>query len=102
MITKLEETGHFVDLDRLDKNSVVIDAGACIGEFIGDMRSHQQTKHSLIIAIEPNKSNIERVQLRKKDMHLRIYQKALVGDEDELTFYNSYYPGWGSTQRPPP
>lgn len=102
MITKLSETGHFVNLDRLDKDSIIVDAGACLGLFIDDMRNHDQTKHSLIIAIEPNKNNIETLQLRKKDVHLRIYQKALAGDEDKLTFYDSWFPGWGSTQRPPP
>lgn len=101
MITKLERTGHFVNLKRLDKDSIIVDAGACLGALIDDIRSYNQTSHSLIIAIEPHPGHAKRL-LCRNDENLVVWQRALVGNEEKLEFYSSYYPGWGSTQRPPP
>lgn len=101
MITTLEQTGHFVNLDQLDKNSIIVDCGSCLGKFIDDMRNHSQTKYCKIHAIEPSISNVEQLRCRD-DKNLVVWQRALAGNESKLIFYDSYYPGWGSTQRPPP
>jgi len=50
-------TDHFIDLDITSDNGMVIDIGACVGEFIRDVIS--LNKNLKVIAFEPSKTNFE-------------------------------------------
>lgn len=72
MKIKTIPVGHHVDLNRLNEKSVIVDAGACVGEFIDGIRKYVNCR---IIAIEPSKENIK--ELRRKNVEL--IEAALVG-----------------------
>lgn len=92
LLTQLKNN-HIVDLSRLDKDSVVVDAGACMGEIVEDLRS--RGLKCKIYAIEPNKSNFE--SLKNLENVISI-NKALVGKKREtINFYEiSGRPQWGN------
>lgn len=77
---------HLVNLDLLTDDAVIIDAGACFGNFIRDIWKH--VKNPYIIAIEPNKDNFE--FLSRSLIKVRTINAALVGakEEKELSFYH--------------
>lgn len=91
---------HIVDEDRLDENSMVIDAGACKGEVIEDfpVKCH-------FIAIEPDKRNFEDLRQLQKNSFvfsqtLEIVNAALVGKKRIVDFYEvPHRPEWGSIDR---
>jgi len=78
--------GHWVDLSKLDKDSVIVDAGACVGEFIEEIREHINCK---IIAIEPDTRNFN-ILKEKNFKNVELINKALVGDDKGMfvTFYS--------------
>jgi len=72
---------HFVNLSNLNENSVIVDAGANVGNFIKAIREHL---HCPIFAIECSKQNLEFIN----DCHFEdvvIIEKALVGEHREVT-----------------
>jgi len=86
---------HIVDTDRLNENSMVIDAGACKGEVIQNfpVKCH-------FIAIEPNKENIRKLKELSGFVFsktLEIVEGALVGKKRMVDFYKvEGRPEWGS------
>jgi len=79
--------GHFIDLREIDENSVIVDAGACHGDFVKSLQGYKQGKNCKIIAIECNKDNI-RVLEEKNYPNITIYNKAFVGQNfgDKVVF----------------
>jgi FkbM family methyltransferase len=75
----LEKIGiYFIDFKKLRDNAVIVDAGACRGEFIKIMNQCSQSAKSKIMAIECDKDNIN--ILREKNFpNVTICEKALVG-----------------------
>ena len=57
---------HFVNIDRLDDDSIIVDVGACIGSVIKALRKYKQTTKCKIFAIECNKKLAE--DLRKQNL----------------------------------
>ena len=92
-LTELK-TYHIVDLDRLDKDSIIVDAGACIGEATEELREYFQCK---IYAIEPDEENL-RVLGQKNFDNITIINKALVGIKRKtMLFYKvGGRPEWGN------
>jgi len=89
---------HFVRLDKLNDESIIVDAGACLGETIRDLRGYEQTKKCKIFAIECNKKLAEDLR-RQKLSNVEICEKALVGQniDGDVTFFESGRgPRWGS------
>ena len=83
MLTEIERIGHWVDLDKLNKDSVIVDAGACKGEFIDKIQEYIKC---FIIAIEPNpKSTL--MLFEKAD---ETFEAALVGRNmpRKMTFFD--------------
>ena len=82
---ELGRLGHWVDLEKLNEDSVIIDAGACTGEFIEEIRKHVNCK---IIAIEPDPESF--MKLREKNFdNVELHNNALVGERESAfsTFY---------------
>lgn len=73
---------HWVNLRKLGKDSVVVDAGAYMGEFSDGLRRYKDCR---IISIEPTKTSIEIL----KTKNLEVIEKALVGRDypKEMTLY---------------
>ena len=91
---------HFIRLNRLDDESIIVDVGACVGDVIKDLRKYRQTKRCKIFAIECDKKNLE--YLKKQNFsNLEICEKALVGQDTEgpIKFFRSPRgPNWGSIE----
>lgn len=89
---------HFVNLDKLNDQSIIVEAGAAWGFIIEKLRNREQTKECEIFAIECNKDNAK--TLREKNFHnVTICEKALVGQDfgDSITFYQHLgLPRWGN------
>jgi len=86
---------HQTDFRCIDKNSIIVDAGACQGTFIDFIRSKLYCK---IYAIEPCKSNF--IALEDKNYtDVSLFNFALVGpNTDQYVIFKEYIglPEWGS------
>lgn len=87
---------HLVDFDLIPNNGVFIDAGACQGNFIKDVRT--QRPDSYIIALEPNVENYDGLvaQLNKK---MLLLQFALVASHEPKQMKFAAFPDlpeWGN------
>lgn len=86
---------HIVDLDRINENSMVIDAGACKGEV---MENFPVKCH--FIAIESNKTNYRALKQLPNLVFaksIKIVNGALVGKKRMVDFYEvEGRPEWGS------
>ena len=91
---------HFIDIDRLNDDSIIIDVGACIGNVTKRLREHRQTMRCKIFAIECDKRNLE--ILKKQNFYnVEIYEKALVGQNTKgpVKFFRCKRgPNWGSIE----
>jgi FkbM family methyltransferase len=96
-MSKIKTFGsHLVDFDLIPSNGVFIDAGACQGNFIKDVRSI--LPESYIIALEPNVKNYDELvgQLNPK---MLLLQMALVaGHEPKKMKFAAFpdLPEWGN------
>lgn len=84
---------HFINLDMLPDDAVIIDAGACVGGFIEDISSH--VKNPQIWAIEPNENHKNRISMLAQFPIMA----ALVGEKEppEMLFYEKdNLPEWGN------
>jgi len=91
-----------IDLDRINDDSVIVDAGACIGRFIDAIRNYKEARNCRIIAIEPNR-NLVKLLRGRGYLNVKIYEKAFVGQEseDKVLFHEILgLNGWGSIIRP--
>lgn len=70
---------HWVDVSRLDKDSIVIDAGANVGLFVEALRAHVDCK---IIAVECGKENVACIK-NKNFENVDVIGKAVVGDSNQ-------------------
>jgi len=88
---------HFVDVDKLNKDSVVVDAGACKGMFVEFLKQHTAIRDENICAIEPCRGNHESF----KNTLYTLFDGSLVGADyvgptisfQELVGLN----GWGNS-----
>ena len=89
---------HFIRLDRLNGDSIIVDVGVCEGDVIKKLREHKQTSKCKIFAIECNKRLVE--MLRKQNLfNVEICEKALVGQgigEKVAFFEGARGSNWGS------
>ena len=89
---------HFINLDMIDDNSIVVDAGACEGAFIENIRAYKQGNKCRIISIEPNRGHAERLRNRRLP-GVTVFEAALTGKDygDEVLFYEHFErPQWGN------
>jgi len=95
---KDRKSKHFVNIERLNDNSIIVDAGACEGDVTVRLRQHKQTSKCKIFAIECDKENL--LILRKLPFsNIEICEKALVGQniEGSVKFFRCKRgPHWGS------
>ena len=86
---------HLINLDMLPDDAVIIDAGACVGNFIKDIEKH--VKNPYVFAVEPNRENVKK--LREEFNHPIIIEAALVGEKEkeEMLFSEiKNLPEWGN------
>jgi|6_EtaG_2_1085325.scaffolds.fasta_scaffold15591_4 FkbM family methyltransferase len=93
--------GHMIDTDLLQKDSIIIDGGVCIGEFIHELANLTDISQFTIIGFEPSKTNIESLAETFKGSHVQIEAKAIVGKNfpDKTLFYeykNAGLEEWGN------
>jgi len=94
--------GHFVDLDKLNDESVIVDAGAAWGDTIEALRTFRQTERCRIFAFECHREHIKTLE-EKRFFNVTLYKKALVGQNvpGSVTFYqHNGLPGWGNITKP--
>jgi FkbM family methyltransferase len=87
---------HLVDFSIIPDGGVFIDAGACQGNFIKDIRANVKNPH--IIAIEPNKKNFYDLVETKPSLSL-LFQCALVGSGEPKRMKFAAFdhlPEWGN------
>lgn len=85
--------GHRISLDYINNKSIIIDAGACIGNFVKNLRKLDCNPR--IVCIEPSNSNI--IELNKIN-DITIIRACLVGRKtDKINFIEiPSLPEWGS------
>ena len=74
---------HFVNIDRLNDDSIIVDAGACEGDVFVRLREHKQTSKCKIFAIECDRINLEIIKKHSFFYNIEIIEKALVGQNIE-------------------
>ncbi|MCP3968243.1 MAG: FkbM family methyltransferase [Lentisphaerae bacterium] len=92
---------HLVNIDLFPENPVIIDAGACQGNFIDDIR--RLVKDPLFLAIEPSNSNfrylIEKYNISQREVGVVFIPAALVGEDEpkKMEFVEfEGLPEWGN------
>lgn len=92
---------HLVNLDMLPDCPVIIDVGACVGNFMKDIQKH--IKRPRFYAIEPNKNNVEELRTmafkQAFPQQITITEAVLVGvkEPDRIIFYEIQgLPEWGN------
>ena len=89
---------HFVDLDGLNEDSIVVDAGACRGDVIKFLKKHSAIQDANICAIEPCRGNHETFL---RDVPYALFKGSLVGAnhrEPTVRFQEFVgLPGWGNS-----
>lgn len=98
-LTKIESrNSHYIDLGRIDDNSIIVDAGAFQGLFEEKLRMFPQGKDCQIITLECDQ-NLKQM-LEDKHLHVvKIVGKALCGQfspPEKIFFQVLGLPGWGS------
>jgi len=89
---------HYVNLNRLNDDSIIVDVGACQGNVIKELREHKETSKCKIFAIECNKK-LARGLKEENFFNVEICEKALVGEniEGDVTFFEGKRgPNWGT------
>ena len=81
-----QDLNHIVDLSLLDSNSIIIDAGANVGQFVNRIREFTDAK---VLAIEPSVRNCEIIKSRNFD-NIEIIEKAIVGYDLETVTFTEY------------
>ena len=91
--------GHFINFELLPEDSIIIDGGVCVGEFVDRINQEVDTKNFKIIGFEPCKDNLRKLEGRPEKLRAEISDKALVGegDAETVTFYEfSGLEEWGN------
>ena len=86
---------HLINLDMLPDNPVIIDAGACQGNFIDDVKKH--VTDQFVTAIEPNTQNF--ADLSKKYKNMFLIKAVLVGSGEPKSMEFAEFQGlpeWGN------
>ena len=83
MLISLLKNEHFIDLSLLNRDSVIVDGGACVGEFIEAVRKYIMCR---VIAIEPSAEYSQKIN----GENIEIINAALVGKNQpsEVMFYS--------------
>jgi FkbM family methyltransferase len=88
---------HLVNIELFPENPMIIDAGACQGNFMDDI--YKWTAEPYFFAIEPNKSNAMVLCEKYKDDNVILIEAALVGsNEPKVMKFNEFegLPEWGN------
>ena len=80
------DLNHIVDLSMLSQDSIIIDAGANVGQFINRIREFTKAK---ILAIEPSVRNCEIIKARNFK-NVEIIEKAIVGAHSGPVVFTEY------------
>ena len=90
--------GHYIDVDRVCKSPIFMDAGACIGRASGEL--FRLFPNAMIYMIEPNPSNFSRLRESfQQQENARLISAALIGgDFDITTSFTEFIglPEWGN------
>lgn len=81
-----DDLNHIVDLDMLADDSVVIDAGANVGQFIAKIRKFS---NATVHAIEPSERNCAIIRERNFD-NIEIIEKALGSSSQKDVTFTEY------------
>lgn len=98
-LTKIQSHDpHYIDLKRINDESIIVDAGAMLGIFEENLRATPQGKNCRIIILECDSSLKKAIE----DKHIRnttIIERALCGQHSPAKKSFSQVvglPGWGS------
>ena len=92
---------HMLDRYKLRKDPVIVDGGACVGDFIKDLK--QQGIVGKVYSFEPCKTNYS--ILMEKNYDVKLYNMAIVAEGraapvmfTEITGKNGRLREWGNTR----
>lgn len=71
---------HLINMRHLDKDSVIVDAGACYGNMVDMYIRFDRIYESSIYAIEPSRYNCDIIRKKKYKSNVKLFEYALVGD----------------------
>ena len=80
-----KELNHIINLDTLNADSIIVDAGAAVGNFVKKIQSYPQTQHSKIISLECSHKNLNKLKNLNLNNNI-IVECALVGINKEVFF----------------
>lgn len=87
MLTTILE--HKFNLDLLNENSIIVDAGAAYGDFVEEIRKIDKLKNTKIYCIECGETNFK--ELKEKNFeNVILINKVLVGEncKDQAEFFD--------------
>jgi len=94
---------HLVDIEKLPERPIIIDVGACQGNFIEDLYNQLMQYNSMInpftFAIEPNRANAKILREKYHQADVIVIEAALVGSTESATMeFNEFIglPEWGN------
>lgn len=90
---------NFIDLRHIDDNSVIVDAGACVGLFVEALRKNPEASKCKVIALECNVDNVNAL-ISQCLNDVKVVNRALVGQEtpESVLFYHYIHcREWGNT-----
>ena len=97
--------GHIIDFDKFHPTAIVLDIGACVGDFIDAVL--KEIDNPIIYAFEPCESNIKvlvdkSIRCDDYNKHVKIWDRAIVGEnsKDSVEFVEFVgLPEWGGIEQ---
>lgn len=95
--------GHFIDINKIYPNFIVVDGGACRGELFDSLREFIDEKSFYLYGFECCKSNFNFLIDKNENKNIKYYSNALVGDgrNEQIEFMevisnHDKYKEWGN------
>ena len=80
-----KELNHIINLNKLNNESIIVDAGAAVGDFVKKIHSYPHTQQCKIISLECSRKNLDKLNKLNLDNNI-IVECALVGKKKEVIF----------------
>jgi len=82
--------GHWINVDLLPPNPIIVDGGACQGRFIDRIKTYRP--NAIFIAVEPCRTNIDYLKTKyKRDKNVILHTGALMGDTSSPVKFTEYH-----------
>jgi hypothetical protein len=97
---RYQKISHVIDVRKLNKDSIIIDAGMSVGKFTQYIRTFDHLKETYIIGVECGKSNLGYLHSIEESLgNVKIIKKGLTSpDFKKPRTFIEYpgLPGWGN------